>query len=40
LLNIEINIEALPDGEERGTSIETVVPVNDPVKEAEEIRKY
>jgi hypothetical protein len=37
---MEINIEALPDGDERGISIETVVPVNDPVKEAEEIRKY
>ena len=40
LLNIDIDVDRLPYGDERGISIETVIPVNDPVKEAEQIMKY
>lgn len=40
LLNIDIDVDRLPYGDERGISIETVVPVNDAVKEAEQIMKY
>ena len=40
LLNIDIDLEMLPDGDEKGISIETIVPVNEPVKEAAEIFKY
>lgn len=40
LLNIELNVDGLPDGEERGIGIETVIPVNEKVKEADEVKKY
>ena len=40
LLNIEIDVDNLPFGDERGIMIETVVPVSDPVKEAEQIMKF
>jgi DEAD/DEAH box helicase domain-containing protein len=40
LLNIEIDLDNLPFGGERGIMIETVVPVCDPVKEAEQIMKF
>ena len=40
LLNVEIDVDALPEGDEKGISIETVVPVTDPVKEADQIMKY
>lgn len=40
LLNIEIDVDTLPEGDEKGVSIETVVPVNEPVKEAGQIMKY
>jgi hypothetical protein len=40
LLNMDIDLEMLPDGDEKGISIETVVPVDGPVKEAVEIFKY
>ena len=40
LLNIELNVDSLPDGEERGIGIETVIPVNEKVKEADEVKKY
>ena len=39
-LNIDIDVDKLPFGDERGIRIETVVPVNDPVKEAEQIMKF
>ena len=40
LLNIEIDLERLPEGDEKGISIETVVPVNEPIKEASQIMKF
>jgi DEAD/DEAH box helicase domain-containing protein len=40
LLNMDIDVEMLPDGDEKGISIETVVPVDGPVKEAMEVFKY
>ena len=40
LLNIDIDVDNLPFGDERGITIETVVPVNDPVQEAEQIMKF
>jgi len=40
LLNLTIDISNLPEGDEKGISIETVVPVSEPIKEASEIRKY
>jgi len=33
-------VDNLPVGDERGIMIETVVPVNDHVKEAEEVMKF
>jgi DEAD/DEAH box helicase domain-containing protein len=40
LLNITIDVDNLPFGDERGTTIETVVPVNDLVKEAVHVMKF
>ena len=40
ILNLDIDIDKLPDGDDKGTSIETVIAVNDPVKEANEIMKF
>ena len=40
LLNIEIDLERLPEGDEKGILIRTVVPVNEPVKEAHQIMKF
>jgi DEAD/DEAH box helicase domain-containing protein len=40
LLNIEIDLERLPEGDEKGISIETVVPVNERIKEASQIMKF
>ena len=40
ILNIEIDVDSLPDGAEQGTEIETVVAVNERIKEAEEVMKY
>ena len=40
LLNAEIDVDTLPEGDEKGISIETVVPVSSPVKEADQIVKY
>ena len=40
LLNIRIDVDTLPDGDEKGTSIETIVPVKELVKEADQIMKY
>lgn len=40
LLNIELDVDRLPDGEERGIGIETVIPVSEQVKEADEVKKY
>jgi hypothetical protein len=40
LLNIDIDVNALPEGDEKGISIETVVPVNEPVKEADKVMKF
>ena len=40
LLNTEIDLERLPEGDEKGISIETVVPVNERIKEASQIMKF
>jgi len=40
ILNIAFDVESLPEGNERGISIETIVPVDSPVKEADEIMKF
>ena len=40
ILNIAIDVDSLPDGGEKGIGLETVVPVNETVKEAEEVMKY
>ena len=40
LLNINMHVNHLPFGGERGIMIETVVPVNDPVREAEQVMKF
>jgi DEAD/DEAH box helicase domain-containing protein len=40
LLNLDIDISILPEGDEKGTHIETVVPVTEQVREADEIRRY
>ena len=37
---LNIDVDSLPDGAEQGTEIETVVPVNERIKEAEEVMKY
>ena len=40
LLNLDIDLEALPLGNERGYLIETVVPVRDLVPEADQVRRF
>jgi DEAD/DEAH box helicase domain-containing protein len=39
ILNMEIDIDSLPDGGEHGTQIETVVPVKERVRESDEVWK-
>jgi len=39
-LNMEIDVDNLPEGNEEGISIETVIPVNDAVKEADNVIRY
>jgi hypothetical protein len=36
---MDIDLDSLPEGDEKGISIETIVPVSEPVKEAVEIFK-
>ena len=40
LLNLEIDLEAVPSGNDRGRLIETVVPVRDLVPEADQVRRF
>ena len=40
LLNMDVDCESLPFGDEKGTGIETVVPVNGSVKQAEYVMKF
>jgi len=39
-LNMEIDVDNLPEGNEEGISIETVIAVNDVVKEADNVIRY
>jgi hypothetical protein len=39
-LSIEIDVDNLPEGNEEGISIETVIAVNDVVKEADNVIRY
>jgi DEAD/DEAH box helicase domain-containing protein len=39
-LNMEVDVDNLPEGNEEGISIETVIAVSDVVKEADNVIRY
>jgi hypothetical protein len=39
LLDFDIELDSLPQGDEKGVSIETIVPVDGTIKEADQIMK-